>query len=122
MLYAKFGKSIADKFLIPYNEKLYACDLDTLDPDAMGRFFPYADKEEIINNDNHNLSLNHYSKSEIKSDYEIVKLKDVLKKKPVYGSGASKTDYDKKVRYVRITDINEYGCLKPIRKKTHVWF
>lgn len=50
MLYSKFGKSIADKFLIPYNEKIYACDLDELDPDAMGRFFPYADKEEIIKN------------------------------------------------------------------------
>lgn len=50
MLYAKFGKSIADKFLIPYNSKLYAIDLDNLDADAMGRFFPYADKEEIIRN------------------------------------------------------------------------
>lgn len=39
MLYAKFGKSIAEKFLIPYNEKLYACDLNRLDVDAMGRFF-----------------------------------------------------------------------------------
>lgn len=50
MLYAKFGKSIAEKFLIPYNEKLYACDLNRLDVDAMGRFFPYADKEEIVRN------------------------------------------------------------------------
>ncbi len=50
MLYKKFGKSIAEKFLIPYNEKLYACDLDSLDVDAMGRFFPYADKEDIIAN------------------------------------------------------------------------
>lgn len=50
MLYCKFGKSIADKFLIPYNSKLYACDLDLLDKDAMGRFFPYAQKEEIIRN------------------------------------------------------------------------
>ncbi|WP_386693257.1 MULTISPECIES: protoporphyrinogen/coproporphyrinogen oxidase [unclassified Lonepinella] len=50
MLYVKFGKSIADKFLIPYNTKLYACDLDTLDKDAMGRFFPFAEKEEIIRN------------------------------------------------------------------------
>ncbi|MDR1021815.1 MAG: FAD-dependent oxidoreductase [Prevotellaceae bacterium] len=50
MLYAKFGKSIANKFLIPYNEKLYACDLDVLDVDAMGRFFPYASKEDIILN------------------------------------------------------------------------
>jgi protoporphyrinogen oxidase len=50
MLYARFGRSIADKFLIPYNEKLYACDLATLDKDAMGRFFPHADLAEIIRN------------------------------------------------------------------------
>lgn len=50
MLYGKFGKSITEKFLKPYNEKLYACNLNSLDSDAMGRFFPYANKEEIINN------------------------------------------------------------------------
>lgn len=50
MLYHKFGKGITDKFLRPYNEKLYACDLNTLDKDAMGRFFPYADRLEIIHN------------------------------------------------------------------------
>lgn len=50
MLYGKFGKSIVEKFLKPYNEKLYATDLTTLDKDAMGRFFPYADKESIIRN------------------------------------------------------------------------
>jgi protoporphyrinogen oxidase len=50
MLYARFGRSIAEKFLIPYNEKLYACDLGTLDKDAMGRFFPHADVADIIRN------------------------------------------------------------------------
>ena len=50
MLYGKFGKSITEKFLKPYNEKLYACDLTMLDKDAMGRFFPYADINQIINN------------------------------------------------------------------------
>ena len=50
MLYGKFGKSIVEKFLKPYNEKLYACDLHSLDTDAMGRFFPYADIQQIINN------------------------------------------------------------------------
>ena len=50
MLYGKFGQSIVEKFLRPYNEKLYACDLRTLDTDAMGRFFPYADIKQIINN------------------------------------------------------------------------
>ena len=50
MLYGKFGKSIVEKFLKPYNEKLYACDLNNLDKDAMGRFFPYANLNQIINN------------------------------------------------------------------------
>ena len=50
MLYGKFGKAIVDKFLKPYNEKLYACNLQLLDQNAMGRFFPYANIGEIINN------------------------------------------------------------------------
>ncbi len=50
MLYGKFGKSITEKFLKPYNEKLYACNLNDLDTDAMGRFFPYAKPEQIIAN------------------------------------------------------------------------
>lgn len=50
MVYANLGRSIAEKFLIPYNQKLYACDLDLLDSEAMGRFFPKASKEEIILN------------------------------------------------------------------------
>src|SRR6185295_10605672 len=50
MLYARFGRSIAEKFLIPYNEKLYACDLGSLDKNAMGRFFPHADLTDIIRN------------------------------------------------------------------------
>lgn len=53
MLYAKFGHSIAEKFLIPYNSKLYATDLDRLDVDAMGRFFPYANREQIVRNFRH---------------------------------------------------------------------
>ena len=61
MLYGKFGKSIVEKFLKPYNEKLYACDLQSLDTDAMGRFFPYADIKQIINNmkDNKDVSYNN---------------------------------------------------------------
>ena len=48
MLHAKFGKSITEKFLRPYNEKLYAVDLHELDKDAMGRFFPYADFKQVM--------------------------------------------------------------------------
>ena len=50
MLYARFGKSIAEKFLVPYNEKLYATKLSRLDKDAMGRFFPHADLTDIVRN------------------------------------------------------------------------
>ena len=50
MLDTKFGRGIAERFLVPYNEKLYAVDLALLDIDAMGRFFPHADEDEIIAN------------------------------------------------------------------------
>jgi protoporphyrinogen oxidase len=50
MLYARYGRGIAEKFLIPYNEKLYACDLGTLDTNAMGRFFPHASLDDVIRN------------------------------------------------------------------------
>jgi len=50
MLYRRLGAGITDKFLRPYNEKLYATNLDTLDVDAMGRFFPHADIHDIIGN------------------------------------------------------------------------
>jgi protoporphyrinogen oxidase len=50
MLYARFGRSICEKFLVPYNEKLYACPLATLDKDAMGRFFPHAQLTDVIRN------------------------------------------------------------------------
>ncbi|PTO78182.1 protoporphyrinogen/coproporphyrinogen oxidase [Vibrio splendidus] len=50
MILQKFGEGICNKFLIPYNEKLYSIDLNRLDKDAMGRFFPYADLDDIILN------------------------------------------------------------------------
>lgn len=48
MLFSRYGEGISERFLIPYNEKLYACDLNRLDYDAMGRFFPSANREDII--------------------------------------------------------------------------
>src|SRR5580704_136247 len=50
MLYTRLGKGITEKFLRPYNEKLYATSLDYLDPDAMGRSFPHADIADVIGN------------------------------------------------------------------------
>jgi protoporphyrinogen oxidase len=48
MLYGRYGKSLSDMFLIPYNEKLYAIDADKLDPDSMGRFFPHVEFGELL--------------------------------------------------------------------------
>ena len=53
MLYARLGRGIVERFLRPYNEKLYACPLGHLDKDAMGRFFPHADMDDIIRNMRH---------------------------------------------------------------------
>ena len=50
MLVRRFGTAITEKFLRPYNEKLYATELERLDVDAMGRFFPHANLAEIIAN------------------------------------------------------------------------
>lgn len=43
------GNGICDKFIIPYNQKLYACDLDTLEYDSMGRFFPSRENKKSYN-------------------------------------------------------------------------
>jgi protoporphyrinogen oxidase len=50
MLYSRFGRGITEKFLAPYNQKLYACDLDSLDANAMGRFFPHASFADVMAN------------------------------------------------------------------------
>ena len=42
-----------------------------------------------------------------------VHLKNLVRGKLSYGSGASGIPYDKKIRYIRITDIDEHGNLKP---------
>jgi len=45
------GESISNKFIIPYNEKLYKCDLNDLDVNSMGRFFPKKiEYKEILQN------------------------------------------------------------------------
>ena len=48
MLARRFGAAMCDRFLVPYNEKLYATDLDSLDVDAMGRFFPHASLDDVL--------------------------------------------------------------------------
>ncbi|MDY6862839.1 MAG: NAD(P)-binding protein [Thermodesulfobacteriota bacterium] len=50
MLNLRYGDAICKKFLYPYNEKIYKDSLALLDVNAMGRFFPHADMEEIVRN------------------------------------------------------------------------
>ncbi len=109
MLISKFGKSISEKFLIPYNEKLYACDLTELDKDAMGRFFPYADINEIIKNfkDPNNISYNSSFTYPREGAFEYVKalLKGINSNKIVFNKKISKIDLGKKVAYCGIEEI-----------------
>lgn len=44
--------------------------------------------------------------------WEVKKLKEITTEKLSYGSGASAVPFNTSVRYIRITDINEYGELK----------
>lgn len=115
MLYGKFGKSIVDKFLKPYNEKLYAVDLKKLDVDAMGRFFPYADKEAIINNmkQNNVVSYNNsflYPKNGAGSFIQI--LYDTLdKNKILLNTSVVSIDIERKLVKLSNNDIVQYETL-----------
>ena len=44
----KYGNGIARKFLIPYNEKLYACKMNELEKDSMGGFLPRLDFDMLM--------------------------------------------------------------------------
>ena len=48
MLRSRYGNRLAEIFLIPYNEKLYATDLERIDPDAVGRFFPHTNFSKLL--------------------------------------------------------------------------
>ena len=48
LAYQRFGRGIAERFFIPYNEKLYATDLNALDQHALGRFLPQVDLERVL--------------------------------------------------------------------------
>jgi protoporphyrinogen oxidase len=47
-LLGHFGKGIADAFLIPYNEKILATNLDRISKDAVTRFFPPPNEKLIL--------------------------------------------------------------------------
>lgn len=109
MLYGKFGKSITEKFLKPYNEKLYACDLNKLDSDAMGRFFPYANIDEIIKNmkEQNSSSYNNeflYPKKGAEIFVQAL-LNDIDSEKIIYNEEVMEIDVTKKVVYLEGKEI-----------------
>ena len=69
-------------------------------------------KSDILLTDDISLSKFKYIKTVINTNFKIVKLSEVLLDKPTYGSGAKKSEYDGEVRYIRITDIDDFGRLK----------
>lgn len=115
MLYGKFGKSIVEKFLKPYNEKLYATDLTNLDVDAMGRFFPYADKDAIIKNmKNHEVNSYNssflYPKNGAGSFIEIL-YNNLDKEKVLLNTSVVNLDMDSKIVKLSNGDEIEYEYL-----------
>lgn len=115
MLLSKFGHSISEKFLIPYNEKLYACNLDSLDKDAMGRFFPYADIKDIINNFKEQ-SVESYNSSFVYPEggaIEYVKAlaKEVNNDKIILNNGVVEIDIEKKLVTTKTGDTYSYDNL-----------
>jgi len=99
------GKAIAEKFLIPYNEKLYAVDLNKLDADAMGRFFPkpikFDELMEKITVPNDYESYNGTFIYPVDGSFEFIKsiLKRVDEDKIWLNTKANKIDPDKKIVY-----------------------
>lgn len=65
-LHSKYGKSIVKLFLKPYNEKLYAVDLRTLCPSAIGRFFPKFSLDKVNKPNQYNKSI-FYNKNGIEN-------------------------------------------------------
>jgi len=104
MLYSKFGKGITEKFLKPYNEKVYVCDLDDLDADAMGRFFPHADLDEIISNFKETKKDDSYNNTFIyprNGSYEFIKaqLKGINNERIYLNHRLDNIDYKNKIAY-----------------------
>lgn len=68
---------------------------------------------QIAGSGEYNLSAERYKLTEASSsEFPVVSLQDITLGKPEYGSGARRVDFDGKVRYVRITDIEPDGRLK----------
>jgi len=101
MVLTKFGKSICEKFLFPYNEKLYSKNLNDLNINAMDRFSPDVNLKEIIRNmkmpeeNSYNSFFIYSRKGAI--DFVNSLLKNVDKNKLILGEEVKSIDLNNKI-------------------------
>jgi type I restriction enzyme M protein len=80
---------------------------------ADGKLAHAVSRKRILESPDISLSGDRYRAVAVRNGkWPMVKLGEIIKAKPQYGSGASKVQFDGKVRYVRITDIDDEGNLK----------
>jgi protoporphyrinogen oxidase len=102
---SSLGQATSEKFLIPYNEKLYATDLNNLDANAMGRFFPKnIDFKELMSRMSKTSRYKSYNDTfiyPVKGSYEFVKaiLKTVDETKIMTDTFVGTLDLDNKIAH-----------------------
>jgi protoporphyrinogen oxidase len=96
---SSLGAAICDRFVIPYNEKLYACNLDELESDSMGRFFPKMVSFDELRDSKKSKSYNDTFIYPTGGSYEYIKsiLKRVDESKIQLNTTISSIDYDDKI-------------------------
>lgn len=122
------GNGICEKFLIPYNEKLYATDLDNLDAGAMGRFFPKPiTKEQLLKrmyDGKHHESYNDTFIYPTGGAYEFVKsiLTRVDENKILKNCTVLSIDTENKVARTTLGDIkfNKLVSTTPLNRLTNM--
>lgn len=109
-----YGNGIADKFLIPYNEKLYACKMNELECDCMGGFLPKLDFGMLMSfyKGSRRKTYNDTFSYPINGCVEIINsLVDCLDRTRIHlNEAVTKIDPEKKIVYTK-TGIYEYEYL-----------
>ena len=100
-----FANAMSYKIAILTHSEYVAPDKDVI---LVGR-------AKLAENGDYNLNGERYFSPKLNSykyNYNTVRLDEICLNKAQYGSGAAKTVYDGETRYIRITDIDDYGNLK----------
>ena len=99
----QIDKSIDDYLMLALG---IATQREQKDQDGIYNYLRFHKLKDLSRWDLYNEKNKNYSEI-----YENVKLSKVILSKPQYGAGYSSKSYDGKIRYIRITDINEDGSL-----------